>query len=177
MQISAVACSALVTKGTYYGLGRSVHLIDNLSDLSEVIKCTVIAPSLFLVSTTCGELSALIFLIRLMGMAAQRWHHVVLWTACGIMIILNVSGFIVTAGFCYPAAKQWDPSLDGWCMRPQVQYETRLPHFMSPLTTGNFVHRLKGVIFPGLPSAILSPLTMVSWTSLLQRILCSSYGD
>lgn len=131
-QISAVACSALITVGTYYGLGRSMHSIDDPGDLSKAIKYTVIPSALFLLSTTFGKLSALMFLVRLMGMATQRWHLIVLWVACSIMVVSNVLGIIITVGFCYPAARQWDPSLKGWCMSPQLQYETDFPLFRSP---------------------------------------------
>lgn len=104
-----------------------MHSINSPSDLSNAIKYTVIPPALFLLSTTCGKLSALIFLVRLMGVAAEKWHFVILWAVCGIMVILNILGVIVTIGYCHPVAKQWDPSLEGWCMSAQFQYETISP--------------------------------------------------
>lgn len=57
-----------------------------------------------------------------MGMAAQRWHLVLLWAICGIMVVLNTFAVALIVGFCYPAPKQWNPSIDGWCMSPEVQY-------------------------------------------------------
>lgn len=121
--MSAIVCSALVTVGTKFGLGRSKDSIHNSGDLANAIKYTVIAPALSVVSSTFGKLSALTLLVRLMGMAAQRWHLVVLWAICGIMVALNIFAVILIVGFCYPAAKQWDPSIDGWCMGSNVQYE------------------------------------------------------
>lgn len=118
---SAIACTALVTVGTYYGLGRSKHTIDSPSDLTEAIKYTVVAPTFFLLSTSFGKLTALIFLVRLMGLAAPRWQIVTVWAVCGVMVALNIIGFFITIGFCYPAAKQWNPSLEGWCMSTQLQ--------------------------------------------------------
>lgn len=123
MQIFAIACTAMVTVGTYYGLGRSKHIIDNPSDLAQAIKYTVIAPTLCLVSTSFGKVSALIFLVRLMGLAAPRWQIVTAWAVCGIMVASNILGVVVTIGFCSPVAKQWEPSLEGWCMSTQVQYD------------------------------------------------------
>lgn len=127
MQMCAVACSAMVTVGTYYGLGRSMDSIGDPSDVSKAIKFTVISSTLFFSSTAFGKLSAVIFLVRLKGVAAQRWHLVVIWAVCSIMLATNVLGIIFTAGYCYPAAKQWDASLEGWCMSPQLQYETEQP--------------------------------------------------
>lgn len=120
--MSAVVCSGLVTVGTRFGLGRSKDTIHESDDLANAIKYTVIAPSLSIVSTTFGKLSALTLLVRLMGMTAQRWHLVVLWVICGIMVALNIFAVIIIVGFCYPAPKQWDPSIDGWCMSLDVQY-------------------------------------------------------
>lgn len=127
MQMCAVACSAMNTVGTYYGLGRSMDSISDPSDVSEAMKYTVISQALFFSSTAFGKLSAVIFLVRLKGMAARRWHLVVIWVVCSIMVATHVLGVILTAGVCYPAAKQWDPSLEGWCMSSRLQYETNPP--------------------------------------------------
>lgn len=147
MQMCAVACSAMVTVGTYYGLGRSMDSIGDPSDVSKAIKYTVISQALLFSSTAFGKLSAVVFLVRLKGMAAQRWHLVVIWAVCSIMLATNVLGIIFTAGYCYPAAKQWDASLEGWCMSLRLQYGTEHPpppsHFISPWPTFNFVHSLR----------------------------------
>lgn len=127
MQMSAVACTTLITLGTYYGLGRSKYTIDNPSDLSDAIKYTTIASTMSVVSTSFGKLSALIFLVRLMGIAAPRWHIVAAWAVCGILVAMNVWGFFITIGYCYPAAKQWNPAIEGWCMDPKLRYDSDLP--------------------------------------------------
>jgi hypothetical protein len=116
MQMSAIICTALVAVGTYYGLGRSKYTVDNPSDLSQAIIYTIISSTLNLVSTSFGKLSAIIFLVRLMGIAAPRWQLSAVWAAGGMMVVLSILGFVITIGFCYPAAKQWDPTLEGWCM-------------------------------------------------------------
>lgn len=112
----------LVTVGTKFGLGRPKDSIHDSDDLENAIKHTVIAPALSVVSTTFGKLSALTFLVRLTGMAAERWHLMVLWAICGIMVVLNIFAVVLIVGFCHPAAKQWNPTIDGWCMSPNVQY-------------------------------------------------------
>lgn len=112
----------LVTIGTKFGLGRPKDSIHDSGYLENAIKYTVIAPALSVVSTTFGKLSALTLLVRLMGIAAERWHLMVLWAICGIKVMLNIFAVILIVGFCYPAAKQWNPSIDGWCMSPDVQY-------------------------------------------------------
>lgn len=127
MQMFALACSAMVIIGTYYGLGRSMDSIGDPSDVSKAIKYTVISQALLFSSTAFGKLSAVIFLVRLKGMAARRWHLVVIWAVCSIMLATNLLGIIFTAGYCYPAAKQWDGSLEGWCMSPRLQYEKNIP--------------------------------------------------
>lgn len=91
------------------------------------------------VSTTFGKLSALTLLVRLMGMAAQRWHLVVLWVICGIMVSLNIFAVIIIVGFCYPASKQWDPSVDGWCMSLNVQYGRPISYTSSTYLKSSFV--------------------------------------
>jgi hypothetical protein len=128
-QAFAITCTALATVGTYYGLGRSMASIPDPKHLSEAIKYTLILTDVFLVSIIFGKLSALIFLVRLMGLAAPRWQIVTVWIVCGIMVILNAVGVAITIGFCYPAAKQWDQSIEGSCMSPQFRYG------MSPLRT------------------------------------------
>lgn len=135
-QTSAIICSSLVTVGTMFGLGRSKSSINDNGDLAKAIKYTVIAPAFSLISTTFGKLSALTLLVRLMGMAAERWHLVVLWAICGVMVAFNAFAIVLAVGFCYPASKQWNPSIDGWCMSPDVQYGrsiscTRLPAWAS----------------------------------------------
>lgn len=118
-----MASTSLVTVGTWYGLGRPGYTIDDPSDLSQVIKYTVIAVSLGAVSTSFGKLSAVVFLIRLMGIAAPRWQVGAVWVICGIMVALNIWCFFITIGFCHPVARQWDPSIEGWCMDPKLRYE------------------------------------------------------
>lgn len=138
MQMCAVACSATVTVGANHGLGRSTHSIGDPSDVSEAMKYTVISQALFFSSTAFGKLAAVIFLVRLKGMAARRWHLVVIWIVCSIMVGTHVLGVILTAGVCYPAAKQWHPSLEGWCMSSRFQYETNPPRLPFPIALAYF---------------------------------------
>lgn len=118
-----MTCSALVTVATTFGLGRPKDSIADSSDLTNAVKYTLIAPVLSVVSSTFGKLSALLLLVRLMGTAAKRWHLVMLWTICAIMVASNIFTVILIIGFYYPAAKQWNQSIDGWCMSLEVQYE------------------------------------------------------
>lgn len=124
----------LVTVGTKFGLGRPKDSIHDSDDLENAIKYTVIAPALSVVSTTFGKLSALTFLVRLMGMAAERWHLMVLWAICGIMVMLNIFSVVLIVGFCHPVAKQWNPSIEGRCMSPNVQYERFISLVSTPGT-------------------------------------------
>lgn len=136
----------LVAIGTKFGLGRPKDSIHDSDDLENAIKYTVIAPAFSVVSTTFGKLSALTLLVRLMGMAAERWHLVVLWAICGIMVMLNIFAVILIVGFCHPAAKQWNPSIDGWCMSAEVQYERSIS--ATSQHAWDLVHQLTLNYFP-----------------------------
>lgn len=140
----ALACTLLVTVGTCYGLGRLEYTNDNPSDVSQVIKYTVIAVSLSAVSTSFGKLSAVVFLVRLMGIAAPRWQVRALWVLCGVMIALNIWCIFLTIGFCHPAARQWDPSVEGWCMDLKLRYvlDRAVSYRGSSPTPRGSVHRL-----------------------------------
>ncbi|KAI0442420.1 hypothetical protein F4803DRAFT_374835 [Xylaria telfairii] len=119
--LSALVCSSLVTVGVYHGLGRHQADITNQHDLTEAIKYTVIAPSFSIVSSTSSKISILIFLVRLVGMSAKRWHLYFLWGLCAVLVAFNIIAIVVIIRFCDPPEKQWEPFLPGTCLNPQVQ--------------------------------------------------------
>ncbi|KAI1126303.1 hypothetical protein F5Y10DRAFT_244974 [Nemania abortiva] len=119
--LSALVCSSLVTVGAAHGLGKHQADIKDPYDLSEAIKYTILAPTISIISSTCSKISILIFLVRLTGLSAKRWHLCFLWGACAILIILNILAIVVIILFCDPPQKQWKPWLPGTCLEPQVQ--------------------------------------------------------
>ncbi|GAW12980.1 hypothetical protein ANO14919_023560 [Xylariales sp. No.14919] len=119
--LSAIVCSSLVTVGVTYGIGRHRDDIKNPSDLSEAIKYTIVSPAFSIVSSTSSKISILIFLVRLMGVTAKRWHLIFLWGLCAVLIILNVIAIVVIVRFCDPPHKQWQPWVPGTCIDPQIQ--------------------------------------------------------
>ncbi|KAI1173156.1 hypothetical protein F4777DRAFT_581278 [Nemania sp. FL0916] len=119
--LSALTCSALVTVGVSYGLGRHQADIKDPNDLSEAIKYTIIAPALSIISSTSSKISILIFLVRLMGMSAKNWHLWLLWGLCLALIALNVLAIVLVVGYCNPPQKQWQPWLPGTCFQPEFQ--------------------------------------------------------
>ncbi|KAI0878085.1 hypothetical protein GGS24DRAFT_509119 [Hypoxylon argillaceum] len=119
--LSALTCSSLVTVGVSYGLGRHQADIKDPHDLSEAIKYTIIAPVFSIISSTSSKISILIFLVRLTGLSAKRWHLYFLWGTCAILIVLNILATVVIVRFCDPPQKQWQPWLPGTCLEPQVQ--------------------------------------------------------
>ncbi|KAI0388872.1 hypothetical protein F5Y17DRAFT_172175 [Xylariaceae sp. FL0594] len=121
---AAIACSSVVTAAVSAGLGRHQDQITDPEKLTSAIKYTIIAPVLSIVSSGSTKISILVFLVRLMGMTAKRWHYVFLGALCAIMVALNVTAIGVIVGFCRPAAKQWDPSLPGSCINPRSQLVT-----------------------------------------------------
>jgi hypothetical protein len=60
-----VTCSALVTVGTQYGLGRHMADIETPEMEMNAIKFTVIAPALSILTTMSGKVSVVLFLWRL----------------------------------------------------------------------------------------------------------------
>ncbi|RWA09267.1 hypothetical protein EKO27_g5828 [Xylaria grammica] len=118
--LSAIVCSSLVTVGVTYGIGRHRDDIKNPSDLSEAIKYTIVSPAFSIVSSTSSKISILIFLVRLMGVTAKRWHLIFLWGLCAVLIILNVIAIVVIVRFCDPPHKQWQPWVPGTCIDPQI---------------------------------------------------------
>ncbi|KAI0114522.1 hypothetical protein GGR51DRAFT_449387 [Nemania sp. FL0031] len=117
----AIVCSSLVTVGVSYGLGKHQADIKNPHDLSEAIKYTILAPTLSIISSTSSKISILIFLVRLTGMSAKRWHLYFLWGTCAILVVLNILAIVVIIRFCDPPQKQWQPWLPGTCLDPQIQ--------------------------------------------------------
>ncbi|KAI8943908.1 hypothetical protein F4801DRAFT_341824 [Xylaria longipes] len=119
--LSALVCSSLVTVGVSHGLGRHQAEIKNPYDLSEAIKYTIIAPSFSIISSTSSKISILIFLVRLVGMSAKKWHLYFLWGLCALLVAFNLIAIVVIIRFCDPPQKQWQPWLPGSCLDPGFQ--------------------------------------------------------
>ncbi|KAI1483794.1 hypothetical protein F4774DRAFT_425486 [Daldinia eschscholtzii] len=122
--IFAILCSVFVTIAAHYGLGKRIDTITDPYYREEAIKYTVIAPTVSIVSSTLSKISILIFLTRLMGIAATRRHLICLWTLGAILFILNLLAIIIILRFCSPIEKQWKPQTEGRCMSPAVNFYT-----------------------------------------------------
>ncbi|KAI1654255.1 hypothetical protein F4813DRAFT_392759 [Daldinia decipiens] len=116
--IFAIICSAFVTTAVHYGLGRHIENITDPYSRQMAIKYTILAPSFSLVSATLSKISILIFLTRLIGVAATRLHLACLWTLGGILVIANFIAIVVLLRFCIPIEKQWNPGVKGSCISP-----------------------------------------------------------
>ncbi|KAI1378728.1 hypothetical protein F4677DRAFT_443216 [Hypoxylon crocopeplum] len=119
--LSALVCSSLVTVGVSHGLGRHQDQITDPNDLREAIKYTIIAPVMSIISSSSSKISIMIFLIRLMGMTAKKWHLYFLWGLSAILVALNIFAIVLIIRFCDPPARQWDKSLPGTCIDPKLQ--------------------------------------------------------
>ncbi|KAI0190037.1 hypothetical protein EV127DRAFT_100134 [Xylaria flabelliformis] len=119
--LSALVCSSLVVVGASYGLGRQEAQIKNPHDRSEAIRYTILAPTFSIISSTSSKISILIFLIRLVGMSAKRWHLYFLWGLCALLVAFNIIAILLIIRFCDPPQKQWKPWLPGECLDPQIQ--------------------------------------------------------
>ncbi|KAI0474414.1 hypothetical protein F4859DRAFT_91758 [Xylaria cf. heliscus] len=125
--LSAIVCSSLVTVGASYGLGRHKVDITDPHALSEAIKYTILAPSFSIISSTSSKISILIFLVRLVGMSAKKWHLYFLWGLCAVLVAFNITAIVLIIRFCDPPQKQWKPWLPGTCLNPQIQYVLATP--------------------------------------------------
>ncbi|KAK6858358.1 hypothetical protein PG995_006057 [Apiospora arundinis] len=119
--VFAIACSALVTVGVGFGLGRHTDAIADPHDKMMAIKYTVMAPPFSVISSAFGKISILIFLLRLMGVVADRWHMRVVWGLCILLVLLDILAIVATIGFCVPAERIWDSTVDGHCMPLRAQ--------------------------------------------------------
>ncbi|KAI1078791.1 hypothetical protein F5B20DRAFT_581826 [Whalleya microplaca] len=148
----AIGCSALVTVGASYGLGKHLDSIDGPKNKANAIKYTVIAPALSIISSTFGKLSILVFLVRLMGVAAKRWQLIFLWTLCALMVALNVLAIVVTTGYCFPARRMWDSTVPGTCMELKTQLYCG--------TTQAAYNALMDLLVAAFPPVIIAKLNM-----------------
>ncbi|KAI2640264.1 hypothetical protein GGS21DRAFT_488025 [Xylaria nigripes] len=119
--LSAIACSVLITVGTHHGLGKHEADIADPADRSDAVKYSILASAVHFLSSTSSKISILIFLVRLIGMSAKRWHIVFLWALGITLTSLNILAAVVTVCFCDPPQKQWEPSLPGTCLPPYIQ--------------------------------------------------------
>ncbi|KAI1761230.1 hypothetical protein GGR53DRAFT_469520 [Hypoxylon sp. FL1150] len=119
--LSAIVSSALVTVAVSHGLGRHQSDIKDLHDLSEAMKYTILAPVISIISSSSSKISIFIFLLRLMGMTAKRWHIYFLWGVCILMVVINIVAITLMCLSCDPTAPQDEKSLDVLCQNPTIQ--------------------------------------------------------
>ncbi|KAI1774670.1 hypothetical protein F4818DRAFT_452150 [Hypoxylon cercidicola] len=119
--LNAIVSSVLVTIGVYYGIGTHQADIETPYKLSQAIKYSTIAPVMSIISSSSSKVSIFIFLLRLMGMTVKRRHLYFLWGLCILMAMLNLMAIVLLLRFCSPTAYQWDKSLHGTCIDPEIQ--------------------------------------------------------
>ncbi|KAI1439286.1 hypothetical protein GGR50DRAFT_636034 [Xylaria sp. CBS 124048] len=114
--VAAVASSILVTISASYGLGKHEAAIEDADDLSQALKYSILSLSLYFVSSTCSKISILIFVVRLIGISAKRWHILCFWGLGVSLTVINLLTGILTVRFCDPFQKQWQRSMPGTCL-------------------------------------------------------------
>ncbi|OJJ44996.1 hypothetical protein ASPZODRAFT_664509 [Penicilliopsis zonata CBS 506.65] len=117
---AAIVTTALVTVSTTYGFGIHEADITSVSDLENAIKYILIAPAISLLASASAKLSVVLFLLRLLGLAATIPHRIILYTTTALMIGGNIFAMVVLLGYCNPPRKAWDPTVEGTCMSAQV---------------------------------------------------------
>ncbi|KAB5559607.1 putative integral membrane protein [Coniochaeta sp. 2T2.1] len=98
-----------------YGLGRPV----NPKTLTPFLQSLLATVSMYNVAQTRYKLSIAVQSYRLFSTDRSRKviKGLFLWIfACGIMTITG------SAFYCFPAAKAWDDSIDGWCVNRAILY-------------------------------------------------------
>ena len=113
--------AALVTVAVRYGLGLDLFDIQNPNDQLNALKYLTIAPNFSILSVAVGKVSIVLLLKRVMGMAAKRWHLIILLVVAFISFCLSIASVVVVLGFCTPTARIWDKTVKGTCINPMVQ--------------------------------------------------------
>ena len=113
--------AALVTVAVRYGLGLDLFDIHNPNDQLNALKYLTIAPNFSILSVAVGKVSIVLLLKRVMGMAAKRWHLIILWIVAFISFCLSIASVVVVLGFCTPTARIWDKTVEGTCINPMIQ--------------------------------------------------------
>jgi hypothetical protein len=115
---SAATTTSLVYIGTRHGFGLHVTNILTLEASSEATKYTLIPAGISFIASCAAKISILLFLVRLLGLAATLGHKVVLWVATMLLVAGNIFAVAVMLGFCNPVRKSWRPETPGKCMSP-----------------------------------------------------------
>lgn len=80
----------------------------------------MIPPAICLISTSFSKISVVMFLMRLLGMAAKLVHKIILYSATVLMVGGNILCVVVLLAFCTPREKAWKPLTPGTCMDPSI---------------------------------------------------------
>ncbi|KAL1957205.1 hypothetical protein VTO42DRAFT_6239 [Malbranchea cinnamomea] len=116
----ALTTTVMVSVGISYGFGLHVYDIPDPERRAQAIKWTMIPPAICLMSTALSKISVMLFLIRLLGLAANLVHKIILYSATTLMVGGNILAIVVLLAFCTPREKAWRPEIPGKCMDPRL---------------------------------------------------------
>ncbi|PGH01628.1 hypothetical protein AJ79_07876 [Helicocarpus griseus UAMH5409] len=116
----ALATSVLVSVATSYGFGLHAADILDQGDREMALKYVMIPAAVALMSTALSKISVMLFLIRLLGIAAKLVHKIILYTATAVMVGANILAIVILLAFCDPYEKTWRPYIPGKCMDPRL---------------------------------------------------------
>jgi len=99
-----------------HGIGRHIYYIPPL-DVMEAVKMNTIAQPLNVWALFFVKCSIVFFLLRL---KPGKRYVVVLYCTLVLLVLITIATFVVTMAQCQPLAKEWNPTLDGFCWSPNV---------------------------------------------------------
>jgi hypothetical protein len=83
----------------------------------EAVKMNTIAQPLNIWALFFVKSSIVFFLLRL---KPGKKYVVILYCTLVLLILITIATFVVTMAQCQPLAKEWNPTLDGFCWSPNV---------------------------------------------------------
>jgi hypothetical protein len=79
-------------------------------------------------SLCCTKISILLLYLRVL---TPDYIRKVIWVAFGIVVLYNAWAFAMELTICIPLAKEWDPSLPGYCHPTSVWWALTYIHIAT----------------------------------------------
>ena len=106
----------------HHGLGRHMYYLsltpEYLIDLAQITKWQFLSEICTAISLFFTRISICLFLLRIFG-PIRYWRQILYFTMAFIAL-MNISSITVIMIQCRPLRKNWDPLVQGKCVRPGV---------------------------------------------------------
>ncbi|KAL4783830.1 hypothetical protein BJX76DRAFT_243187 [Aspergillus varians] len=116
--LCATINTALATTSAHYGTGRHAN---DLTDYQRIqsIKFNWLSQGFHVMASNWGKVSVGLFLLRIIKKV--KHHEPAMYATIVILTIINSVCVYTIYGQCTPAARLWDPNVDGSCWDPNIQ--------------------------------------------------------